>query len=466
LYLYVAIPAASFTMKLPDYYLADRPAGAPMTATLIVEACQTLRRNRERYLAGRSTPQIIDLLSSLSREWQQPDNPFRGLALELGPVATGFSRETISAGLDTFFGEITTRNLEALIDQDLGHLQRLDQFTGSQANELGRRIARANGPQLLAHVMPGNIPSSSLMGMVLGLLVRSAQFVKCATGAALLPRLFAHSIYEADSRIGACLEIAEWMGGRADLEKALFGHANCVSASGNDETLAQIRLLVPASVRFIGHGHRVSFGYVDREALSRGGAKRVANRAAVDVSAWDQLGCLSPHLFYVENGGAVPPDVFAETLAVELDACTSREPRGDIPTEMAAAIAGRRAMYEIRAAASEETRLWKSADSTAWTVVYEADPLFQTSCLNRFVYVKPVANLSEALRAAEPVRSKVSAVGMEASGERAQQLAAELAEWGVTRICPIGRMQRPPLTWRHDGHPTLGRLVTWTDWEQ
>jgi hypothetical protein len=41
-----------------------------------------------------------------------------------------------------------------------------------------------------------------------------------------------------------------------------------------------------------------------------------------------------------------------------------------------------------------------------------------------------------------------------------------LAHWGVTRVCPIGQMQNPPLGWRHDGRPTLGDLVTWMDWEQ
>jgi hypothetical protein len=54
------------------------------------------------------------------------------------------------------------------------------------------------------------------------LLTRSAQFMKCASGAALLPRLFAHSIYQADPKLGACLEIAEWRGGDRELEAGLF----------------------------------------------------------------------------------------------------------------------------------------------------------------------------------------------------------------------------------------------------
>jgi hypothetical protein len=35
----------------------------------------------------------------------------------------------------------------------------------------------------------------------------------------------------------------------------------------------------------------------------------------------------------------------------------------------------------------------------------------------------------------------------------------------VTRVCPLGRMQEPPLTWRHDGRPALADLITWTDLE-
>src|SRR5947207_2961307 len=128
-------------------------------------------------------------------------------------------------------------------------------------------------------------------------------------------------------------------------------------------------------------------------------------------------------------------------------------------------MAARRAFYEVRAAYSDETRVWESRESTARTVVYEADARFQLSCLNRFIYVKGVTDLTEALQNADAVRGKVSTVGLAATEEQAHALAAQLARWGVTRICPLGQMQNPPLSWRHDGRPSLGDLVTWTDWE-
>src|SRR6185436_9407435 len=105
------------------------------------------------------------------------------------------------------------------------------------------------------------------------------------------------------------------------------------------------------------------------------------------------------------------------------------------------------------AANSPDTRLWQSNDSTAWTVVFETVPQFQISCLNRFIYVKEVADLTEMIHSADKVRSKISTVGLAASGEQAQTLATELARWGVNRICPLGQMQNPPLAWRHDGRP-------------
>jgi hypothetical protein len=218
-------------------------------------------------------------------------------------------------------------------------------------------------------------------------------------------------------------------------------------------------------VRFVGYGHRVSFGYIAQEMLTRNGARDLAARAAMDVIAWNQLGCLSPHVIYLEMGGSVAPDQFAAMLAEDLAKAETTEPRGDVAVAESRQIASKRSFYQVRASVSSETQLWQSHDSTAWTVVYEQDPQFQLSCLNRFVFVKPVRDLAEALQNSASVKGKVSTVGIAAPRQRAEQLGLELAQWGATRICALGQMQNPPLTWRHDGRPALGDLVTWTDWE-
>ena len=453
-------------MNLPNYFLADLPPEATLTPAMIGEACQALKRNREQFLARRSTQSLVRVLCDTAENWLQPDYPFRKLALQSCPTPSGFSAATLARGLDTFFNQLTPENLDALLLQELGHAQRLDEMNATAAEQRAGRAALASGPELLVHIASGNIPNPSLMSIVLGLLVRSAQFVKCASGASVLPRLFAHSLYAAEPKLGACLELAEWRGGHADLETSLFAQADGVTAAGSDETLDAIRLRLPGKVRFLGHGHRVSFGFVTHEILSGFSVRKIVAHAADDVVAWDQHGCLSPHVLYVEHGGSITAERVAELLADELARREESEPRGPIPLEDAAAIVKRRGLYEMRAAHSADTRLWCRESSSAWTVVYEADPRFQFSCLNRFIYVKGVATLAELLQSADAVCGKVSTVGVAAVDSRAPELATQLARWGVTRVCPLGRMQTPPLTWRHDGRPGLGDLVRWTDWEQ
>jgi hypothetical protein len=459
----------SFTassMNLPNYFLADLPPGATLTPMILKEACETLRRNREHYLADRSIQSLIGTFVGIGANWMDPDYPLRKFALQHGPEATGFPTRTLRKGLELFFSQLTTENFEALLDQEFGDARKLDGMAPIPAERLTRRSSMVTAPEFLFHITAGNLPIAAFSTILLGLLVRSAQIIKCSTGTAFLPRLFAHSIYEVEPKLGACLEIAEWRGGNVALEETCIQSADCVTATGSDEAIASVRRRIPERKRFLGYGNRVSFAFISAAALSQRSEARLVSAVGVDVTDWNQLGCLSPHVVYVESGGGLSPEQFAESLAAELARLEVVEPRGAVPAEVSAVIASRRNFYELRASASDETRQWCSKDSTAWTVVYEADPRFQLSCLHRFIYVKGVKDLREALRQSDAIRERVSTVGIAVAEEQKPLVAAELARWGASRVCPIGAMQSPSLTWRHDGRPSLGDLVTWTDWER
>ena len=304
------------------------------------------------------------------------------------------------------------------------------------------RIAIVSAPEFQVHIAAGNIPNPALMSIVFGLLTRSAQFVKCASGASFLPRLFAHSIYEADPKLGACLEIAEWRGGNAALENALVrrgrlrdGDRQRRNAGGNPRAVAgqnPFSRLRPSREFWFCRG-RSFVRFAARKKLSRA--------AADDVVAWNQLGCLSPHVIYVELGGEVAPEQFRANCSRKNWRSAKQASRAaNCRRKNAAAIASRRGIYEIRAAHSPETtRHWCSKDSTAWTVVFEADARFQMSCLNRFIYVKAVADLTAALQSADDIRGKVSTVGIAAPEEKMQEFAAQLARWGATRFARSAR---------------------------
>jgi hypothetical protein len=171
--------------------------------------------------------------------------------------------------------------------------------------------------------------------------------VKCAANGAFIPRLYAHLLYQVEPKLGACLELSAWPRQRQELNEALLTAVDCVTATGSDETIAALRARVSPRMRFLAYGNRVSFGFVSAGVLAHGHARKVATRVAADVAAWDQLGCLSPHAVYVEDGGAVSPEQFADLVAQEMEAREQIEPRGSLPVAEAAAIASRRSFYEV-----------------------------------------------------------------------------------------------------------------------
>lgn len=279
---------------LPNYFLLDTQPEARLTPDIITEACRQLKRNRAQYLRDMPTAQVITHLARLAENWQDDLFPFRKMALDADPTLTGFSRPSLAHGLDRFFARITEDSLHNLVAQEFGDSRRLDAPLGTPEERAENRLAFACGPELIGHIASGNLPCPTMMSMIQSLLVGSAQFVKCAQQAGWLPLLFAHSLYDTHPKLAACIELAQWPGGSAELEASLFRESDCITATGRDETLDSIQQRLDRNKRFVGYGHRVSFAYIHKDMLSRAQSRALAQCMAQDIASWNQLGCLSP----------------------------------------------------------------------------------------------------------------------------------------------------------------------------
>jgi hypothetical protein len=269
--------------------------------------------------------------------------------------------------------------------------------------------------------------------------------------------LFARTLAQVDPALGDCLAVVTWPGGYTALEDAAFSRADFVIASGSDASLAAIRPRVQG--RFIGYGHKVSFGVIGRKALIN--AQRLAQLAAYDVALFDQQGCLSPQLIYVEEGGAATAKEFAGLLAQSLAQWQQELPRGRIPPEASLAIRRARDEAEWQALAGKDVELHASPSGTAWTVIYDADPIFIPSPLYRTVRVKPLTALTQLVALLAPWQEHLEAVGAAVKSDGRPGGEEILGSLGVSRICPIGTMQTPPLNWRHGGRPRIADLLRW-----
>ena len=425
------------------------PSPSPTDLSARLDA---LLATRIRHLVPRTARAILDCVDQAVQRWLDPDSQERQEAEARLPETTGLSAAMIRHVLPLIFQEYRTDKLEALCVDELGCLEVLDRFVPSVPGQ-----KRACGPPLITHVLAGNVPGAGLDSVIFSLLVKSATLVKTSSAEPLLPILFARSIQDIDPNLGACLSVVSWPGGNAELEALAYGRADIVVASGSDASLTAIRKRTRG--QFVGYGHKVSFSLVTKEGLAD--AEETAHKTAYDVALYDQQGCLSPQLVYVEEGGAVTPKEFAALLATGLAHWQIELPRGPVPPEVSTAIRRVRDEAEWQALAGKDVTLLASPQGTDWTVVYDADPTFVQSPLYRTIRVKPLRNITQLDGILDAWRPYLEAVGVAADSEWMATIADTLGALGVSRVCPIGTMQRPPLSWRHGGRLRVGDLVRW-----
>lgn len=413
---------------------------------------------RERILPLRTTDAIITAIAQAANHWLTPTSRWRARAIAEAPATLGFSEAMINEAIDLTFGALTVDALGDLLDRELGNRRVLDEFCPR-----GRVHSRAVGPRLITHILSGNVPSPGILSICRGLLLKSANLVRASTHDPVFPVLFVESLREVDPELAECLAVLSWPREETALTQTALAEANAVLAYGDDTTIAQLRKLTPEGAQFLGYGNKVSFGIVAKEAMTSENLPALAEATAFDVSIYDQQGCLSPHVIYVEERGALGPRKFAEALAQAMDAYQKRVPRGQLSVVEAATVSRLRQAYEFRGASDRRVAVWASSTPNEWTVIYEDDPSFSPSCLNRTVFVKPTDGFQRVLDSVQRYADRLSTVGVAPLSERTMAFATDLAKMGVHRVCPIGQMQRPPLSWHHDGRPNLADLVRWTD---
>ena len=366
-------------------------------------------RARER-LRSRSLEAAIDALAAAARRWRADPS----LAPALAAVG-GLSVANAAAAVDVAAEAIDTDAMRALVEQESG--------VGAS-----RRPAPA-GPALVAHVLASNVPALALPAIVHACLVGAAVIVKSGRHDAVSAPAFVRALAAVDPDLAATVVAAYWPGGDAAGE-SLLQDADVVIATGGDTALAALARRIGS--RLVAHGPRASAAVV--------AATESADAVALDVALHDQRGCLSPHVVFVV--GDAP--AFARRLASALDAVAERLPPGDAAVEERAAVRA----FIGDAEWTEGTRVLAGPGGA---VVLEPLRPFGPTPGRRTVVVHPLPAVDDVARFL-PVAG-VECVGV--AGVDASHLAGALAARGVSRICPVGRMQRPPLSWPQGQRPPL-----------
>ena len=263
-------------------------------------------RSGQRALAVRLWRDTAHTIGTVAERLLDPEDDLRSSALRDLECTTTLSAPMAERVLDGMAVDWVSNRLVGMVEAEPRLADALDGLVpGPNQVEL-----RARGYPLTVHIGAGSVPGVSATSMIRALLVKSAVLIKPGAGDVALTVCVARAIADADPVLGAALAVLYWPG--SDTTEQVLQAADLVVVYGDDSTVRSVRSRVKAPTPVVAYPHRLSLGVVAREALIGDGAVRTANALATAVAMFDQRGCVSPHLVYVERDGVTDPGAWGE----------------------------------------------------------------------------------------------------------------------------------------------------------
>jgi hypothetical protein len=276
-----------------------------------------------------------------------------------------------------------------------------------------KAIDRAPDPiAMLSVILAGNVFTASVRGIV-------------------VPLMF-----------GVAMSLVAFPGGDIEREAALVESAEAVSVYGSDETVSAMAARI-GDIPLLAHGHGVSVAYCGAAALDDAHIESTIEHLSLDICAYDQRGCLSPQLVYVDDTPHRSATDFAERLAERgLGPMSRTLPRGPLPVLVGAAQAQWRGIAEVEGALLR--------GDTFAVSIHAAEPI-RWSPGFRNVTLVPVRGLDDALRAMQPIGASLKCVGADPASISEVQTRLARSPTLSAYACTLGAMQTPPLDAPADG---------------
>lgn len=418
-------------LEIATYHFGDLEIRAPeLTPDQLERVIHHIGRARE-VLRNAPADEIIRAIDAAAREIGN-DPSTRDLLC----AVTGYSQPTVDQILEHMVADWSRESLEDLLRSEL------------------EGAAKPIGPRLAFHIFSGNVPGVAVTSIIRSLLVRAATLGKTASGEPVLPVLFARALQRSAPLLADSLAVTYWPGGTETLETTAIRAADAVVVYGGAETVRQVAARTTAGTHLVVHGPKLSIGLVSRSA-----SLEIAEPIARAVAAYDQQGCVSPHVVYVESGGALDARVLARAIAGELEKLSITIPRRALDAAEAIAIRDARTRAEFR----DNAQVFGPHETT-YTVIYDEDVTLTASCLNRTLYVKPIADAASLRSVLLPHRSVMQSIAVAGfTHQEIESVAALLGDVGITRITTFEALPWPPMTWHHDGRGPLRELLLWQD---
>lgn len=448
-------------MAYEHYLFGDLVSRAEAPDVAFVDSLLDRAEEAREGIASVEVRRIIDLLDHVGRLWASPDFEPRRIAVRHMPGVVGFSPQMVERGLDELARLCSRQNLLELLRYELGVPESLDRWYW-RAGYNGYLRGQPLG--VLLHVSPGNVFLGAVDSLLRGLLTKNANLLKVSSADPIFPLLFAKTLKDVDpdGLVANSFAVVTFRGGSNELEERFKARCQGIVVWGSERAINAWRRDLPTGVRLVPYGPRMSFALVTRRYLDKADLEGLASRLATDVAMWEQRGCGSPQMLFLESGPRV--EEFLTCLREALDQAAGWMPPGELTLDEKVEILRERELARF-GEITGGSRAWYPEGDTRWTVLWREQADRLGSPLNRTLVVHPFRDFGEVLTAVGPYREVLQSVGLGGAPDEVRDLSARLVRGGVNRVTEIGRMHVAKAGAPHDGSFQLGRLLRWVSIE-
>ena len=381
-------------------------AGAPITAEMVVAACDSLARDM-------AEGQFDHLLRPFLEAFQIPQS-------QLDAALSLFSRESLERKLRLELGPDPAA-------EDLPH-------PGFAP------IRRERYPLgVLLHIAAGNVDGLPAYSVVEGLLAGNINLLKLPSldhGASLL---LLQELVRREPRLRDYVYVFDVPSTDLASLSALAEIADGIVVWGGDEAVTAARHLAAPNTKLITWGHKLSFAYATAAAAD-GDLAALARHMCLTR----QLLCSSCQGIFLDTEDMAEAEALGERFFALLRQENRRHPPADLGLRAKAALHLRTEALE----AHESGRRVFQGEGVSVTVA--PDSRLELSWLGGNCWVKPLPR-HKLLAALKGQKGYLQTAGLLCAPEERQELSALLARAGLVRITEAGEMSRTLPGEAHDG---------------
>jgi hypothetical protein len=373
-----------------------------------------------------------------------------------------------------FFGKGIPNRIKSLFPGDQTYpvnLKYPDMVLGFAAgNVIGTSHLIALLGQISALIGPGSDNDERLFPSIL---------VKNSRDEPIFTPLLLSAIEQIDPSLVESIAVMVWDYEDIKLQEYLISNANLVIAAASDFTIAAIDRVIEnvkttsKPIRFHRHGHKVSFSTISSSYLTKKKAPWITDKldfihlttflSAIDSIYWNQQGCLSSRIHFVERYELNNPQIYGMELAEKIRVLRTFLPRGNLPLHN---LHNKYEKYtaltktgKVKLCSNYEDDFLVVTDDRSWTPTLFKEAI--NDCSERTIIVRPINDVAQVpnkylkwLPKANLQAMSVAIDGPEWStwSDRFSKFVSAISARGITSIRTIGRGPFPQLAYSWDGY--------------